>query len=91
MASPAKNEHFASVYQCDLTETVLITEDLKMIKVYGLSLYNRKPWMASRKGESCRIDDISEDRSKVQYLKELIDELGLYPVHLKEVVEDYLS
>lgn len=91
MESPAKKECCDSLYQCDVTETVRLTEDLRVIKVYGLSLYNRKPWLAGRSGESCRIDDISEDRCQVQHLKELIDEEGLYPVHLRDVIEDYLS
>ena len=91
MALPAKQKQFVSAYQCDITETRRMTEDRRLVTVYGLSLHHRLPSLARCEGESCRIDDISDDRSKVLRLKELIDEEGLYPVHLKDVVEDFLS
>ena len=79
------------LYQCDLTESYVVTEEHQVVRVYGLALYNCRPERACLRGESCRVEDISDDREKVLRLKRLIDELRLYPVHLREVVEDYLS
>lgn len=79
------------IYKCDITISLEYVEERGYITSYGINLYNINPSLAAIKGESCRIDCISEDLEKVIYLQELINETKLYPVHLMDVVEDWLS
>ncbi len=78
-------------YRCEITESVMILESGVYAKLYGLYLYNSDPFLARQRGEYCRVDGISPDRDEVLRLKELIEELDVYPVHLADIVEDYLS
>ena len=63
----------------------------KVIVTYGISIDNRHRELAEKDGEHCRIDGISPDYEKVKQLKALIEEMELFPVHLHDVVEDFLS
>lgn len=79
-----------NAYCCEITCSDQFIDDRGLVRLYGLVLYNKQPWNASAEGESSRVDGISESYDEVLHLKMLIDELQLYPVHLWDVVEDYL-
>ncbi len=78
-------------YLCEITRTTMILEDKRWIDLYGLRLYNVIPHKTVQDGEAVRVDGITDSLEEIGKLKQLIDELGVYPVHLKEIVEDYLS
>ncbi len=78
-------------YVCEMTESMTIIESGICIKLYGLVLHNTSPYLSEKEGEYCRVDGISEDYQSVLRLKNLIEELEVYPVHLREIVEDFLS
>ncbi|GEM_PF-4698573 len=78
-------------YKCTITETLVVIESGVCVKTYGLYLYNESPFLARLQGESCRIDDITESYDQALRLKELVEEMDIYPVHLRDVVEDFLS
>ncbi len=78
-------------YRCEVTESVMILDSGVYAKLYGLYLYNRDPLLAKQRGEYSRVDGISPDYDEVLRLRDLIEELDVYPVHLAEIVEDYLS
>ncbi len=87
-----RNEDLSGdIYKCVITVSREYIEETGYINTYGIDLYNADPFLAARRNESCRIDCISEDFEKIMHLKKLIDELGLYPVHLRDVVEDFLT
>jgi len=73
-----KGEH---IYQ--LLESVISSEDFGMTKVYGISIIG--------KDKKAEITDISDNFNFVNSLFELIAEEELYPEHLNDVVEDFLS
>lgn len=78
-------------YECFITETYLIPEGGVCIKMYGLYMHNADPLRACKKGESGRVDCITDSYEEVLKLKRLIDELDVYPVHLENIVEDMMS
>lgn len=78
-------------YVCEITQSYMIIESVGMVKLYGLYMYNSKPQLAALEGEYCRVDAISECFDKVWELKCLVEEMGVYPVHLKDIAEDMLS
>lgn len=78
-------------YRCEITESLTIIESGVCIRLYGLNLYNVCPYRAAVPGESCRIDGITPDYDALLQLKTLIEELDVYPIHLREIVEDFLS
>ncbi len=78
-------------YKCDITESWVIVEGGMCVKMYGLHLYNECPFLAKQKGESCRVDNISDEYEEVCALKRVIEEMDVYPVHLKDILEDYFS
>ena len=78
-------------YVCEITQSYMIVESVGLVKLYGLCMYNSKPHLAMLEGEYSRVDGISECYDKVWDLKCLIEEMGLYPVHLRDIVEDMLS
>ena len=80
-----------SVYCCDIVCSEIYIEDQGNITVYGLYLHNADPMLASQKGESCTVENISEDIEKVKALKEIVEKYQLFPVHLKDFIDDFLS
>lgn len=78
-------------YNFELTSTHIITDNNQVIKSYGIHIYNAKKYLLSNPNESCRIDDISIDREEVLNLIRLINDLDVSPIHLPEIIEDYLS
>ena len=66
-----------------LTSTIIRSEDCDPTKVYGISIFGKE--------EQAAIEDISSDYDSVLYLFDLIVEEELYPEHLADVAEDYLS
>lgn len=78
-------------YICEIIQSEVTIEEIGSITVYGLKLYNRNPDMAKLDGEYCAIEDICEDMEAVKHLQKLIQELDVYPVHLYDVVEDFIS
>lgn len=83
--------NFKSTYVCEITENNMFIEETGDVTVYGINMYNRDSSTAKLEGEHCRIDNISDDIEKVRTLCEMIEECDVYPVHLKDVVEDILS
>ena len=80
-----------NVYCCDIISSEQFVDERGNVRLYGLALYNKQPQTALIEGENSRVDGITESYEEVLRLKLLIDELQLYPVHLRDVVEDYLS
>ena len=78
-------------YIYEITESVDFVEDTGSIKTYGIRIYNADKKIAGRKNESCRVDSISPDYPKIAAFKQMLEEFGLYPIHLRDVVEDFLS
>ena len=78
-------------YRCEITESWVILDKNVCVKTFGLNMYNADPALAKRSGEYCRVDAISEDLDMVLRIKELIMELEVYPVHLRDIVEDMTS
>lgn len=84
------NVDLKSTYTCEMTENIIFIEGTGNVTVYGINMYNRDSSVAMLDGEHCRIDDISDDIEKVKTLCEMIKEYDVYPVHLKDIVEDML-
>lgn len=80
-----------SPYRCSITETWVVVESGVCVKTYGLLLRHRDPLMAQQEGESCRVEDVSPSYEEVLALKEVIEEMDVYPVHLINVLEDHFS
>lgn len=57
-------------------------------RVFGLSAYEQENGFSN---SACCIDDISADRRVVQKLYNLVKINEVHPVHLKDVVLDYIS
>lgn len=77
-----------SVYQTGgytyvLSKSIICTEDFGTTAVYGISIFGDE--------QQASVKDISDDYNYVYRLFELIIEEELYPEHLRDVVEDYLS
>ena len=66
-----------------LSASTAIIEEVGAVEVYGIQIRGE-----SRQAE---VKDISEDYHYVRRLFDLIVEEELYPEHLLDVVEDYLS
>ena len=66
-----------------LTSTIIKSEDFDPTIVYGISIHGKE--------SRAIIEDISDDYDSVLYLFDLIVEEELYPEHLTDVVEDFLS
>ncbi len=78
-------------YICEITKSEIVVEEVGEVTVYGIRLYNKIPEKALLTNEACTIEDISPDFDSVCLLKQMIDELGIEPVHLRDIVEDFLS
>lgn len=77
-------------YICEITRKKVFIEDTGNITVYGINMYNRNENLAMLENEHCCIDDISEDLKTVEKLVSLLTECDVYPVHLKDIVEDFI-
>lgn len=73
-----------AMLQYILVEEEITNEDIGTYTSYGIEL---------RYGEEIidRISDIDTDREGVENLCKLCNKLKLSPIHLKDVVEDYLD
>lgn len=80
-----------STYIYEITESREKIDGHGITDVYGISIYNRHRELAEKAGEYCRIDGISPDYDRIRQLKELLEEMELFPIHLRDVVEDFLS
>ena len=61
-----------------INQTTIIDENGKTIKTYGITCGNRI------------IKDISIDKKKVEQLVELCNKNKLSPIHLDDVIDDFL-
>ena len=66
-----------------LSVSTEMIEDFGVVEVYGIRIMG--------KCQTAEVDDISADYHYVRRLFDLIVEEELYPEHLLDVVEDYLS
>ncbi len=78
-------------YLYEITESEEIIEETGRLKTYGIMICHSNREFANQKNEYCRIDNISPDYNKIVDLKNLIERLELYPIHLPDVIEDFLS
>lgn len=78
-------------YTYEIIESQNFIEDIGLVTVYGIQIYNSDAVLAQNYGEHSHIDDISPVYDDVKRLKDLMEELELYPVHLRDVAEDFLS
>ena len=60
-------------------EKMIETEDRGYLLLYGLT------------GEGRRIDGVSTSRAEMERLAEQCNRLGLSPVHLRDVISDFLG
>lgn len=81
----------SSTYVCKIVESTVFIEEMGNVIVYGINMYNSNKELAELDGEHCCIEDISEDFEKVERLRKLLVEYDVYPVHLKDIVEDFLA
>jgi len=61
-----------------INQATIIDEDGNSIKTYGITCENRV------------IKDISTDKKKVESLIKLCNENNLSPIHLDDVIDDFL-
>ncbi|MDD6488786.1 MAG: DUF6514 family protein [Clostridia bacterium] len=80
-----------NTYVCEITENNVFIEDTGNVTVYGINMYNRDSSIAKLDGEHCCIEDISDNIEQVRNLREMLVEYNIYPVHLKDIVEDMLT
>ncbi len=66
-----------------LTSSIAVSEDFGTAIVYGISI--------REKNKISAVEDISDDFEFVRSLFDLIVEEKLYPEHLMDVTEDFLS
>ena len=78
-------------YNYELTTIHIVTEDHHIIKSYGIKIFNTKKYLTKKPYESIRIDDISTNKNEVIELLNLMKSLDVHPIHLRDIVEDYLS
>lgn len=78
-------------YIYEITESEEFIEETGTVKTYGILVCHSNSKFAKQKNEYCRIDNISSDYKKIVDFKKLIEKLELYPIHLPDVVEDFLS
>ena len=78
-------------YIYEITESEEFVEEIGKIISYGIKICNSDKELAKLENESCHIDNISPDRDKIIEFKKLVEELELYPIHLPNVVEDFLA
>ena len=91
MADKNNRPRSKDTYCCEITTSMVYVDDIGYIKHYGLKMYNRNSTLAGKRGEYCIVEDVTPSFDDIAELKRLIDELAIYPVHLKDVVEDFLS
>lgn len=93
MCQNNENETEESIYEyeCEIITTKFFIDQNEPVNVYGLRLFNKDTKKRSEEDEYCTIEDISDNYEIVSQLKQLIDELGVFPPQLYEVVEDYLA
>ncbi len=78
-------------YIYEITEGEEFVEQIGKIKSYGIMICNSDKNLAKQKNESSRVDNISSDYNKIVDFKKLLEENELYPIHLHDVVEDFLA
>lgn len=66
-----------------LTVSTIHFQDFGLVDIYGISIIGQ--------GKTVSIKDISSDYNAIHYLYNLIVSEELYPEHLYDVVEDFLS
>lgn len=78
-------------YIYEITESEEFVEETGTIISYGIKIYNSDRELAKQKNEYCCVDNISPDYKEIVNLKNLMEELELYPIHLRDVVEDFIA
>lgn len=79
------------VYVYELTSRKEYVEDLGEVLLYGIRIYNSIPEISLLEGESSRVDGISDNIDEVKNLCKILEEEKVFPVHLIDIIEDYLS
>lgn len=70
-------------YNYTLTQSQIILDSIGITTVYGIEI--------SGNDEYSIVEDISPEQAEVMKLLELVASERLFPVHLHEFTEDYLS
>ena len=81
------NEETVLTYSC--VESEIESDEFGKVRTYGIEIRicaNNE----SNPAHLLLISDISTDREKVQRLAELMTELQIHPVHVGNVIEDFL-
>ena len=78
-------------YVYEITKTEEYIDGIGKMEFYGIQIRNADNKLAKQKGEFCRADGISPDYNEIKSLKDLMEKLELYPIHLYDVIEDFLS
>lgn len=71
------------MYQYQLTASESAAEENKKV-TYGISVTDKN-------GICDKIEDISPDKAEMEKLVSLCNELQLDPIHLEDIVDDFLS
>lgn len=81
--------HALNIYSC--TESDIWIEDSGMVHTYGIELRILCANKSMKTAQQVLLyPDISIDRDQVNCLTELMNDLQLAPIHVRDVIEDYL-
>lgn len=75
-------------YIYEVTEKQCFLEEKGMRKLYGIRIYHKEKLKFKEESE---VDEISDDFEEVRKLCSVLQENDVYPIHLAEIIEDYLS
>lgn len=70
-------------YIYELTQGTAMNEEGEVTDIYGIGIVGN--------GEHAYLYDIAPDYDRVKFLFELIAEEMAYPVHLKDIAEDFVN
>lgn len=80
----AEQNQFIS--RVEITEKLKKTEECEEVKVYGLKFY-----ISGENSFSKTIEDISCDREQLKNFREVLQESDLSPIHIQDVIEDFIT
>ena len=82
-------DHAMVIYNC--VENEIWCEDYGKVRTYGIELRISRAYNSSNNAQQFLLyPDVSIDRNKVCYLVSLMETLQLAPIHIEDVIEDYL-
>lgn len=74
----------------EITSTKKQFDDYGLVQIYGINAYREGFKYASEDYLSCCIEDISSDYSFVQFIVQKLSEHKVLPVHIKDIICDFV-